>query len=135
MQETSTSAQIEQLQRQWTQAELVADTTTLDSLLDRDFLGVGPLGFTLTKDAWIGRHQSGDLKYQALALDDSNVRQYGDSAIVVATQRQQATYQGNALPDGKFRVTLVLVRPHGEWQIAGAHLSPIAQPPASRNRP
>jgi ketosteroid isomerase-like protein len=120
---------IQELQDRWVQAELQADVATLDTLLDADFVGVGPLGFTLDKQAWLGRHRSGDLKYQALALEDANVRLYGDAAIVIAAQRQKATYQGNEVPGGRFRITLVAVSRDDRWVIAGLHLSPIAQPP------
>jgi len=116
-QTTVATQEIEELQERWVAAELNADVATLDSILDPDFVGVGPLGFTLNKQAWLGRHRSGELKYRSLALEEASIRLYGDAAVTVAAQPQKATYQGNEVPGGRFRIT------------AGLHLSPIAAPP------
>jgi ketosteroid isomerase-like protein len=118
------------LHERWAEAELRADVETLDSLLDGSFLAVGPLGFVLTKEQWLDRHKTGDLKYSAFESTDAGVRRYGDAAIIVAVQSQKATYRGNPVPGDKFRVTLIVVRQNSAWLIAGIHLSPIAQPPS-----
>jgi hypothetical protein len=44
----------------WATAELQRDTAFLVRTLADDFIGVGPLGFLLTKQEWIARHQTGD---------------------------------------------------------------------------
>lgn len=67
---------------------------------------------------------------QDFGSEDVSVRQYGDAAIVVAAQRQRATYQGREVPGDRFRITQVLVGRENAWLIAGLHLSPISQPPA-----
>ena len=41
-------------------AVLMADTAFLAERLTDDFIGVGPFGYTLTKPAWLARHQAGD---------------------------------------------------------------------------
>ena len=117
------------LQQQWAAAELQADVATLEALLDADFTAVGPLGFVLTKDQWLDRHRSGDLKYEAFSWADTTVREYGDTAILIGVQTQKATYQGHAVPGDRARVTLIAVRKGGRWLIAGVHISMIAQPP------
>lgn len=118
------TAQIQELTERWRQAELAADSETLQSLLDDDFLAVGPLGFLLTKEQWIDRHRSRDLIYHALTWEDAAIRTYGETAISVAAQEQKAMYQGHEIP-GRFRVTQIAVRKEGAWVIAGIHLSAI----------
>jgi ketosteroid isomerase-like protein len=127
--QSTTDERILELTSAWVDAELHADTDALREMLHDDFVGVGPLGFMLPKPAWIGRHHSGDLEYQSLSLSDTSVRHFGDTAIVIAAQHQQATYQGRPVPGDQFRITLVIVG-GGEPRIAGLQLSPIAPPPS-----
>jgi hypothetical protein len=111
----------------WATAELHGNTAFLENLLANDFIGVGPLGFLLTRQEWLARHQSGDLQYESFSLDEVKVRVYNDAAILIGRQAQKATYRGNSIP-GQFRITLVFVQ-QGQWQLASLQLSSIGQPP------
>jgi len=113
----------------WATAELRADTAFLEKTLADDFIGVGPLGFMLTKPEWLARHQSGDLTYDSLELDEVTVRMYGEAAVVIGRQVQSAAYRGNSIK-AELRTTLVLVNQQGQWRLASLHLSPIGQPPS-----
>lgn len=118
-----------ELGREWASAELGGDAEALAGLLDDTFVLVGPLGFVLNKQQFIGSRRSGDLRHQSFAWDDVQVRDYGGVAVAVGTQTQQTTYQGRDA-SGRFRVTQIAVDRAGRWVLAGMHLSPIAQPPA-----
>src|SRR5438270_1277376 len=104
--------QIEQevlrLAETWTTAELRGDTSFLETLLTDDFIGIGPLGFMLTKQEWLARHRSGDLKYETFNLDEVKVRVYNDAAILTGRQVQHAAYRGYPI-QCQFRITLVFV--------------------------
>jgi ketosteroid isomerase-like protein len=113
----------------WATAELRGDTAFLERTLADDFIGIGPLGFMLTKHEWLARHQSGDLKYDSLELDEVTVRVYGETAVVIGRQAQSAAYRGNSIK-AELRTTLVLVHQQGQWRLASLHLSPIGQPPS-----
>jgi hypothetical protein len=124
-----TEHEVELLANAWANAEELGDTTALERILADDYIGIGPLGFVLTKPEWIARHEAGDLKYIAFSLDEVKVRVYNnDAAVVTGLQTQQATYRGNSIP-GQFRITLVLVQQAGQWQLANLQLSAIGQPP------
>ena len=120
--------EVAQLANTWATAELQGDTAFLEQRLADDFIGVGPLGFLLNRQEWLARHQSGDMKYSAHTLDEIKVRAYNEAAIVIGRLTQQATYQGNPF-NVLMRSTLVLVRQHGQWQLAGLHFCNIGQPP------
>jgi len=106
--------EIMQLAGTWSNAELHSDTAVLEKGLSDDFIGIGPLGFMLTKQEWLARHEAGDLKYESFNLDEVKVRVYNiDAAILTARQKQQATYRGNSIP-GQFRITLVFIQQHGQ---------------------
>ncbi len=119
-----------ELVRAWADAELRGDADTLDTLLAADFVGVGPRGFVLTRQQWLARYRSGDLRNSSFELRDPQVRDYGAAAVVVGTQAQETTHQGRDT-SAELRATLVAVRSDtaaGGWLLAGVHLSPTAGP-------
>src|SRR6266508_5318314 len=93
--------QNEDLSRDWAAADQRGDVDYLERLLADDFVGIGPRGFMLTKDQWLERHKTGDLRYQSLTLDEMAMRVYGDAAIVTARETAEATYKGQSTP-GQF---------------------------------
>ncbi len=131
--------QIEELNRlveDWANAELAGDTDFHRAILADDFVGVGPRGFTLAKEQWLDRHESGSLRYESFGLDEVGVRPYGDAAVVVCRQDADGVYKddnGRYDIQEQFRATLVFVRQQGRWLLVGLQLSPIlGRPDASR---
>src|SRR5579859_175295 len=109
--------QILELGRQWAEAELRSEVQALDALLNPDFICVGPLGFVLNKDQYLVGRRSGDLKHEAFAWQDVQVRVYGDAAVAVGSQVQKTTYQGHDA-SGQFRATQVFARKPEGWLMA-----------------
>lgn len=116
---------VEELGQEWAAAELRGDTAALQRLLADDFVGIGPRGFMLTKEQWLARFAAGDIRYSSFTWDEVQVRVYGDAVIATGRQAQTGTHRGSDV-SGQLRVTLVFVRQHGRWLLAGLHLSPIA---------
>jgi ketosteroid isomerase-like protein len=111
----------------WATAELQSDTAFLERLLADDFVGIGPLGFLLTKQEWLAWLGSGDLKHDALTLDELKVRvYYHEAALVICRLVQNATYRGTPIM-AQLRTTLVFVQHRGQWQLAGLHECQIGQ--------
>src|SRR5437762_14203278 len=71
---SGTEAEALDLVEEWRKAELGGDVAALDRLLAADFLGIGPRGFVLNKEAWLGRHASGDFKYLSMEQRDPVLR-------------------------------------------------------------
>ena len=118
------SQELIELTEKWARAELDGDVETLRELLTDDFIGIGPLGFTLTKEQWLQRYQSGSLKYSSYTVADLQPRVYGDAGVVVAVMSQDGTVDGRPIP-GQFRATHIYVRQGGGWRAAGWHISPM----------
>ncbi|GAB2739174.1 nuclear transport factor 2 family protein [Arthrobacter bambusae] len=51
---------------------------------------------------------------------------------LIRVQHQQSAYRGQP-SNGQFRVTQIMVREDERWQLAGLHLSPMAQPEDTQN--
>ena len=124
-QRTDAEAQVHHLGQRWAEAERQGDASALEPLLADDFVLVGPLGFVLDKQQYLGSRRSGDLRHASFAWEDAHARVYGEAAVVVGTQTQRSTYQGRDA-SGRFRVTQLAVEREGRWALASIHLSPIA---------
>jgi uncharacterized protein (TIGR02246 family) len=122
------TAEIQELCQSWANAERAGDAATLARLAVGDFILVGPLGFLLDKQQWVGRF-SGErpLEIDELDWQPQSVRVYGDAAVAVGSYSQKGAYQGNRLDD-EFRITLVLVRREHEWRLAHIQLSSLGVP-------
>ena len=86
----------------WATAESTGDTGALADLVTDDFRVVGPVGFILDRQQYLGRYQGG-FSPESVAWDDVIVRDYGNAAVTIATVTQQASFQ-NQRADGQFRV-------------------------------
>jgi ketosteroid isomerase-like protein len=124
----TTTDEILELGARWAAAEQRADIAELDAISTDDFTLVGPLGFVLDKQQWLGRYRSGGLVTETLEWHDVTVRDYGAAAVTVGVHTQQAEVQGRAA-DGSFRATHLFVREGDRWALAGLHLSPIGAMP------
>src|ERR671924_1213506 len=103
---SDTTRQVADLSQQWVAAELGGDTAFLDRTLTDDFVGIGPLGFMLSKQDWLQRYRSGGFAYETLALEDVQVREYSAAAVLIGTQAQHAMYH-DQVTQGRFRITLI----------------------------
>ncbi|MFC0542176.1 nuclear transport factor 2 family protein [Kutzneria chonburiensis] len=118
---------IEELEERWARAEVAGDVSTLDTLAAEEFRLVGPFGFVLDKAQWLDRYRGGDLVTTRLDWRDTQVRELGDTVLVIGIHDQAATYRGTA-SDGRFRSTHIWVRDGDDWRLAGTQLSPIGLP-------
>ena len=113
--------------RRWAAAEERNDAGALDGLLAGEFAGVGPFGFILTRDQWLARFTSG-LVNRSFAIEDPQVRDFGGAAVATGVLAQKTSWQGSD-NSGRFRVTIVAVRPADEWLLAHVHIGPLQAPP------
>jgi ketosteroid isomerase-like protein len=113
--------------QQWAAAEGSGDAETLAGLVTDDFRVVGPVGFILDRQQYLGRYQGG-FAPESVAWDEVTVRDYGSAAVTIATVTQRASFGGQRA-DGQFRVVHVFVRPADRWLIANVQYSTIGGPP------
>ncbi len=122
------NSEVLDLMQRWASAEQGNDAGLLDGLLAERFVGVGPLGFVLTREQWLQRFQGG-LHNSRFAVENPQVYDHGPAAVVVADEVQETTWQGGD-NSGRFRLTATAVRTGDRWQLASVHIGPLQQPPA-----
>ena len=133
-QKHETRHDIDQLEDEWRDAFLNANTKVMDSLLAPDYMGITASGTLQSRDETLQGLSSGHLHFTLLDLSDRKVRFYGTTAVVTSLANIQAT-----TPDGKiagnYRYTHVYVRDtQGNWQIVSFEASRVREPgPRKRN--
>jgi hypothetical protein len=115
---------IRQLQEEFDRAELEGDTKKLRPLIAEDFISIGPRGFLMDKEAWIGRHVH--FKYLALESSEVDVRLYDGAAILRCIQRNRASFKGDEMAHA-VRVSQVWVSQGEQWRLAAIQFSPLAE--------
>ncbi|MBY5816696.1 nuclear transport factor 2 family protein [Rhizobium leguminosarum] len=109
----------------WSEAERRGSALDLLEVLADQFVGVGPVGFVLSRETWVARFADG-WAYESLVLDDVTFRGAGDWRIGVGTVSQEGVFQGRRT-EGRFRATFVLDIGHGK--VVAIQFTPIAEPP------
>ncbi len=121
---TTVQDTIRDLQNEFDRAELAGDRETLERLIAPDFQSIGPKGFVLTKEQWIGRH--GKFRYHQLDTSELDIQVYDRTAIVRDLQRNRATHGDDEVALA-VRVSQVWVDQQGEWRLAAIQFSPLAE--------
>src|SRR5258708_39707915 len=96
MNRENTEQEVLRLADAWATAELRGDTTFIESTLADDFIGIGPLGFMLTRQEWLAGHHAGGLKYETFRPDGVKGRMYNDSANFTGPPDQDGTFPGHS---------------------------------------
>ncbi|HEV8480785.1 MAG TPA: nuclear transport factor 2 family protein [Candidatus Eisenbacteria bacterium] len=106
-------------------ALLKADTTALSRLVADDFVEISRLGTLRTKADNIKDIASGDLKLLTVKYDSTNVRVYGDVAVLRAIANNTGMFHGQPFA-GRIWYTRVFVWKDGRWQAVTMQQTPIA---------
>jgi ketosteroid isomerase-like protein len=120
------SADVLDLVRRWAAAEEHNDAAGLDKVLADDFVGVGPLGFVLTRAQWLVRFENG-LVNHGFTVEEPQVHDHGAAAVVVGALHQRTTYGGHD-NSGRFRLTASAVRVNDELRLSSVHIGPLTSP-------
>ena len=98
----------------------------LEAVTADDYVQIDWVGKVLDKAATLERIKSSDM--QSHALEDLNVRVYGNTAIVVGTAIRKGV-TGDRDISGTFRYTRVYVNRDGRWQVVHFQQTRVAPTP------
>lgn len=117
--------EIDQLERQWTDALIHRNVQVMEKLLADDYISITANGLLQSKDQTLSNLKDGTLHLDSITFSDRKVRFYGQTALVTS----RAEVSGRA-PDGdisgSYRYTRVYVRDgSGGWKIVSFETSRI----------
>jgi ketosteroid isomerase-like protein len=113
---------IEKLEQMWQQAELTANTATMQTMLSEDYLGIYGDGTLATKAETIDSFKKGTTKFSRIHTWDRKIRVFGSTAVVVSKAQVTGEHDGQSL-NGLYRYTRVYHRHNGVWQIVSFEAS------------
>ncbi len=106
----------------WNEAQLNRDARALDGLVGTAFVNTEWDGEISDKAKFLVDIKDPQFKPSTLAIQDTKVSMYGDSAVVVGIYHTKGTYQGKPYEHfGRFTDTWVFTE--GRWQCAASHTS------------
>ena len=126
MQDLPSEAEIIYREKEWMDAWIAKEISTIRDILSDDFLLSSARGNLMSKEEWIS-NASGPFSCKAFTWKEIKVRTYGNTAIVNATIKQEASV-GEKDWSGIFTLTDVWVRQNGKWQVVSRHgTGPLAR--------
>jgi uncharacterized protein (TIGR02246 family) len=116
-------SEIAALEGELRNAQLAADVSTLDRLIDDDLLFTGPTGELATKADDLAAHRSGVVRFRSHDPEDMHIRKVGSDVAVVALRTRLVVEVHGVTHRGTFRYTRVWQRRDGRWRIVAGHVS------------
>ncbi len=101
------------------------DAETLDKLWSDDYTFTNPSGIFLTKAKRLSMMRSGRVKVETYAVDQENVRIYGDTAVVTYRSTVKRQAEGREIGSEQHRVLTVLVKQNGVWRAIAQQSTPV----------
>jgi hypothetical protein len=130
---------VRQTQDDFHAALLRGDAPVLEAIVADECRIIGPKGFFIDRDEWIGTHQDSDYEQVRLESRDVELQAYGDTVIRWEVQDSRCLFKGETI-DGLFRVTQVWVRQAaaqqrgaeqpeaGRWRLAALQYTAVPTP-------
>ena len=119
-------AHFEQMEHDRIRTNVRRNMGALEAVTADDYVQIDWVGKGLDKAATLERIKSSDM--QSHALEDLNVRVYGNTAIVVGTAIRKGV-TGDRDISGTFRYTRVYVNRDGRWQVVHFQQTRVAPTP------
>ena len=122
----SAQREVTQREKEWREAWVRSDATTLDRLHAEDYFSINNIGQRSTKAQVMADVRAGLFKYESMEHKDVVLRVYGDVVIVNGLTINKG-HRGERDVSGEFSFTRVYVKRNGLWQAVLAQYTRLAQ--------
>jgi ketosteroid isomerase-like protein len=110
------------LEKEFEKAVVSNDPDAIGRFLSDDWMIIDPDGGVIDKARFLGAIKSGMLTHELMESSDSQIRVYGDSAIVTAITKTKGKFAGQPLATEE-RATDFFVKRNGRWQCVFSQLT------------
>lgn len=108
-------------------AVVKADVAFLARVLHKDYVHTRSRGTVENRAQYLENRKTGDVDYEALTVDEIQVRLDGDTAVVTGRTAAKGKDQRGAIEEQR-RWTRVFLRRDGRWQLVAHQGTPIQKP-------
>jgi ketosteroid isomerase-like protein len=112
------------LEKEFEKAVVSNDPDAIGKFLSDDWMIIDPDGGVIDKARFLGVIKSGMLTHELMESSDSQIRVYGDSAIVTAITKTKGKFAGQPLATEE-RATDFFVKRNGRWQCVFSQLTTL----------
>jgi ketosteroid isomerase-like protein len=124
----SVEAALKDNENRWEVAVAKHDTTTVESMLASDFIGVSSKNKVQNRHALLSEMKGDKDTYTSTKNEKLDVHIYsGGVAVVVGTAREKGTSKDGKAFDKTYRFTDTWMERNGQWQCIASHGSLVAQ--------
>lgn len=127
--------EVQQILEKFDQSIVKRDEATGRQLLHDDFTFVNPSGTVVDRERFVKFALAGNNVYEEHKTEDLSIRLSGDAAVCRGTLKFRVNMNGQ-VRDFQSRITVVIVKEKGQWQLFTYHASSIPPPrPAQPTTP
>ena len=112
----ATDDEIHKAEKGWTSAVTGLDYAALDRILGDQLIYAHSTGNIESKKEYLARLRSGAQKYDAIELQSTTVRMYGDSAVAHSQARMAGKSNGNPFND-RLMIMHFWVKQGPQWRL------------------
>jgi ketosteroid isomerase-like protein len=109
----------------WDRAMVENDAEAIGRYVADDWTIIGSDGHLGDRATFLGFVKSGVLSHDEMTSEDTQVRVYGDTAVIISRGISGGTYQGQPFREIE-RVSCVFVREEAQWRCVLTHLSRLS---------
>ena len=130
--QSSTEKELIALENRFNEALVRADLKTIEDIEADDLIFTDASGTVTTKADELQSMRSGDVKFESIKMDNTQVQDFGNLAVVTGRLVERAKYK-NADISGIYRFTDVWAKRKGKWEhVAGQET--LVNTPADANQ-
>lgn len=109
--------EVVRVEKEFSQAIVNNDAEAVGRFLTEDWIIIDPDGGIIDRARFLDVIKSGGLTHEMMQSDDTQVRIYGNTAIVTALTSTKGKFSGQVFTTQE-RATDIFVKQNGQWQCA-----------------